>query len=75
MRDIQAEIRAAEIASTIQEHEHFGKNRCKHAYQAHPTLYPEPERWCKLNLNKDCDHKEDPENCEYNIKGIVREEY
>lgn len=42
---------------------------CKHAYKT------ATETWCKLNIDKNCDHPGDPENCEYNMKGIEREEY
>ena len=40
---------------------------CTHRYEA-------AGNWCAFNFEKECDHVEDPENCEYNIKGVVREE-
>ena len=40
---------------------------CKHGFPHNDKLV------CYMNF-KDCDHPDDPENCEYNQKGIEREE-
>ena len=48
------------------------RRKCKHAYASEAGS--SKVIWCLLNLNKDCDHPIDPENCEYNIKGIERED-
>jgi len=45
---------------------------CKHFYRV--DIGTDEEIWCTLNFDHTCDHLDDPENCEYNIKGIEREE-